>query len=74
MGDPPFVLFLAQVVSFVALLALFGWLWGIVWAYRDARNRRAPAWAVALLVGIPVIWPLGLFLWYCFRPRLLTYT
>lgn len=75
MGDPPLVLFLNAAIGVAVLLTLLAaWVLGMVWAYRDARARKAPAWAVVLLVGTPPIWPLGLLLWYVFRPPLPTYT
>lgn len=74
MGDPPFVLFLNAALGIAVLLSVIAaWVGGIVWAYRDARSRGAAAWAVVVLVGAPPIWPLGLLLWYIFRPELPTY-
>ncbi len=67
--------FVAMFFGLAVMATVFAaWVAGIVWAYRDARNRRRPAWAIALLVAAPPIWPLGLLLWYCFRPPFPIYT
>lgn len=40
----------------------------IVWAYRDAKHRGKPGWAVALLIAL-LSWPVSLLLWIVFRPE-----
>ena len=48
------------------LLGLFAW--SIAWAYEDAESRNVPGFWIALLVAL-VSWPLGLLIWYIFRPE-----
>lgn len=57
---------------FIGLLILVLYIWSIVWVYRDAERRSKPGWLVALLVAL-LSWPIGLLIWFIFRPSARTY-
>ncbi len=68
-GDPPFVRAIALVLGLLVIAAVVvAYVWTIFWAYRDAKARGMSGVLVALLVALLHPWPLGLVLWYVFRP------
>ena len=68
-GDPPFVRGIALILGLlVVATVLIAYVWSIFWAYRDGKARGKSGVLVALLVALLHPWPLGLVLWYIFRP------
>lgn len=68
-GDPPFVRVIALVLGLLVIAAVVViYVWTIFWAYRDAKARGKSGVLAALLVALLHPWPLGLVLWYVFRP------
>jgi hypothetical protein len=51
----------------LCLAVLLLYIWSICWSYADAEARNKPGWAVALLVAL-LSWPIGLLIWFVFRP------
>lgn len=54
------------VIIFVGFIL---YIWSIIWAYRDAEQRRRSGLLIAILVAF-VPWPLGLIIWLFIRPDL----
>jgi hypothetical protein len=68
----PLVLLLGLIFVGLSIIALYPG--SIIWAYRDAKARGKPAWALALFVAISpflafIGWPLSLLAWVVFRPE-----
>jgi hypothetical protein len=68
----PLVLLLGLFLVGLSVIALYPG--SIIWAYRDAKARGKPAWALALFVAISpflafIGWPLSLLAWVVFRPE-----
>jgi len=69
MSDIPLDRAIALVLGLLVIAAVFiAYVWTIFWAYRDAKARGKSGVLVALLVALLHPWPLGLVLWYVFRP------
>jgi hypothetical protein len=51
----------------LCLIVLILYIWSIFWSYGDAEARGKSGCAVALLVAL-LTWPLGLLIWFIFRP------
>lgn len=51
----------------IGLVLLVFYVWSVGWAYKDAQKRGKKAWLIALLVML-MLWPVGLLLWFAFRP------
>jgi uncharacterized membrane protein YozB (DUF420 family) len=53
-------------VILLSVLALGLYVWSIVWAYNDAKQRRQHPVLVAIMVAL-LSWPLGLVVWLIVR-------
>jgi cbb3-type cytochrome oxidase subunit 3 len=63
-----FGLFLALCVMLPVFIVI---IWSVIWAYKDGNERGKPGWLVALMVFF-VHWPVGLLIWFVFRPEKVT--
>jgi type IV secretory pathway TrbD component len=69
MGGIPLDRAIALLLGLLVIAAVFVlYVWTIFWAYRDGKARGKSGSLVALLVALLHPWPLGLVLWYVFRP------
>lgn len=65
MQDLPLLILAAAAIAYV---------WTIVGAAADAQKRGKSPLLVSLLVALLPSWPLGVVVWYVFRPALPRYT
>ena len=60
-------------VAGMGIAVLFGifmfviFLWSLIWSYGDAESRGKSGCLVVLLVLL-LSWPVGLLVWFVFRP------
>jgi hypothetical protein len=75
MQDIPLDRAIALLLGLLVIAAVMvAYVWTIFWAYRDGKARGKSGVLVALLVALLHPWPLGLVLWYIFRPSYPYYT
>ena len=60
------VLLLVYVLFLVGLFV--GFVFSLIWIYRDANRRGKPGFLVALLAAL-IAWPVSLLVWIALRPN-----